>query len=170
MEAFFLFFRTKLGLGILGAVAVAALLAGSYAMGHSKGYDTGEKAGIKSQQPEINRLAGIINAERKATADKTKAVEKKAAEGAVAAQVTLAAKEVVRIKVVDHYHETEKLVAAQCGLSDASVTAINLLLDTQVVYEAPETPAVSNTPAAPDTPVVPTTQPIPKEQHESDLN
>ncbi len=152
MEALLLFFRTGLGKGILGAALLALLLAGAYAKGHSSGYDSGKKAGIESQKPEIARLAGIINTERTATALKTKKLEKDAADAALKSKDTQVAKVVTRTKIVDHYHETEKLVASQCGLSEASVDAINKMLNTQIIYDVPEV------------------QPQPEPNREPDLN
>jgi len=144
-----LFFRTGLGKGIIGIVILTFLFAGTYAQGHRSGYDTGKKAGIKSQKPKIDRLEGIINTAREAIAAKTSKIEINASEGAISAKAVLAVNEVVRIKIVDHYHETERLVASQCGLSESSAITINSLLDTQIVYGEPEvqpTPEVRHEP------------------------
>lgn len=111
----------------IGAVLIA-LVGGSYAFGHSSGYDSGFNTAKNEQQVVINNLTSQINAEHNATNTKINELETKAATLQSKVDHFVAVQAVVVTKLVTQYKTEHVVDAASCGLSESIVPVINELI------------------------------------------
>lgn len=155
--AFKLLFSSSAGWVTLALAA--ALCIGSYSYGHAGGYTSGHTKGFTegraSRNEEVSHLKDnvaaltqTVNDERKAQAEKIKAVQKAAADQAVETEKHLSLQIRARDQIIASYKVSVRPEIQQhCGLSIETVHAINALI--QNVNEEPdETP--SALPAPPD--------------------
>jgi hypothetical protein len=145
-----LFFSSSAGWILLALVFALGL--GAYSWGHADGYASGHTKGFTdgrtSRNEEVDHLkdnvsglTALVNTERKAVADKIKAVQKDAANQAVETVKDLNQQIRARDKIISDYRASvEPKIQQHCGLSIETVQAINALIE-NVNEEPNETPA-----------------------------
>lgn len=113
------------------ALAVLAVLFGTYMMGRSNGHTAGYQEAWAKQQTTIQAMVDKENAQTSAQNAKISKLEQTSSQVTQAAEVQTQQQIVTVTKVVTKYVHDNPKVAASCGWDPATVQAINGVLDSQ---------------------------------------
>jgi hypothetical protein len=121
----------------LMTVAILGALFGVYSYGHSNGYDSGHTAGWNEQQKTIQKMVDQQNAQTTAQNARISDLEQKAMKAAGDIFTANAKAASTRASVVTKYQLlVPDVVTKSCGWDEATVSAINEIIDADPVNAA----------------------------------